>query len=270
MRAVFCPVQRPVVVGWAAKSRGDKSSKHGAEGNGRCEDLVASSVWQGTRTDDVRSRRALVSPEARKAVALARSGMVASLPSPSPPRGCALLHATCSSTESSLASIMSGPGEDRARRTHDPVNADSHVLGSRWRGGRPFDNRQSTQRNSTLGSRDRAAGTQGGPRRAQNANQSGAWSDPREQAAPGVAQEPHDPVKGFNTAECKVALKPGPAQPAPLKYKPTGPSGKDTASNRASAPWGIKPNSLANGKDFFLELRKQVAVLQQVGSIPGG
>lgn len=31
-----------------------------------------------------------------------------------------------------------------------------------------------------------------------------------------------------------------------------------------------KANSMANGKDFFLELRKQVAVLQQGDSIPGG
>ncbi|QKX53032.1 uncharacterized protein TRUGW13939_00103 [Talaromyces rugulosus] len=172
---------------------------------------------------------------------------------------------------------MSGPGEDR------------------WRGGRPFDNRQPTQRNATLGSRDRAAGSRG----AQNANQSSAWSGPREQNAPGLSQERHVSVKSFNAAECKAALKPAPSrafslptfqspvfrpemmasvtdidnrqlEPAPLKYKPTGPSGKDTASNRASAPWATKPNSMANNKDFFLELRKQVTILRQGGSIPGG
>ncbi|KAH8700781.1 hypothetical protein BGW36DRAFT_374950 [Talaromyces proteolyticus] len=144
---------------------------------------------------------------------------------------------------------MSGPGEDR------------------WRGGRPFENRQPTQRNSGLGSRDRTGGSQGGGSRG---GQSNSWAGPRGQAAPSPTQEQHIPVNEFNAAECKTALERVPTQPAPIKYRPSGLPAKDVATNRASGPWGVKPNSMASGKDFFLELRKQVGALQNGSSISGG
>ncbi|MCJ1391698.1 hypothetical protein MMC18_004563 [Xylographa bjoerkii] len=44
-----------------------------------------------------------------------------------------------------------------------------------------------------------------------------------------------------------------------LRYKaPIGP-----ASTKTGGPWASKPNTMGSGKDFFLELRKQVSALQQ-------
>ncbi|PYI06081.1 hypothetical protein BO78DRAFT_397493 [Aspergillus sclerotiicarbonarius CBS 121057] len=135
---------------------------------------------------------------------------------------------------------MSGPGEER------------------WRGGRPYDqNRHSAQRHSN----SRTMSAHGGSRGGQN-----NWGDSRDQFASGPQQEQHVPVRGFNAAESKGALKKGPGEPRPYYYKPQG---KDVNS-RTSGPWGAKPNQMANGKDFFLELRKQVTTLQQGGAVPGG
>ncbi|KAJ5833211.1 hypothetical protein N7474_001522 [Penicillium riverlandense] len=93
---------------------------------------------------------------------------------------------------------MSGSGDDR------------------WRGG---PSRQSSQRQNR--------GGQGGQR-----GGNAAWS------GSGPAQEQHVPVRGFNAAETKSALK--------------------------------RANTMANGKDFFVELRKQVAILQRGGTPAGG
>ncbi|KAL1982665.1 hypothetical protein VTN96DRAFT_1035 [Rasamsonia emersonii] len=143
---------------------------------------------------------------------------------------------------------MSGPGDDR------------------WRGGRPYEqNRQPAQRNPALG---RTMGSQGGSRGGHSSNPSNAWGGPREQQVPaGPPQEQHVPVRGFNATESKNALKRDPSEPKPAIYKPTT---KEPTNSRASGPWASKPNTMANGKDFFLELRKQVSALQQGGSIPGG
>ncbi|KAJ5934602.1 hypothetical protein N7466_004149 [Penicillium verhagenii] len=135
----------------------------------------------------------------------------------------------------------------------------------RWRG----PSRQSSQRHSGNGNRDRAAGgqggqgaqagAQGGPQ--QNASQSGnnAWG------GSGPAQDLHVSVRGFNAAEAKNILK---RETKPTFYKPTG---KDTNNQRSGGPWGAKSNTMANGKDFFIELRKQVASLQKgVGPPVGG
>ncbi|GAQ05787.1 hypothetical protein ALT_3108 [Aspergillus lentulus] len=100
---------------------------------------------------------------------------------------------------------------------------------------------------------------------------SAPWSDSREQLATGPSQE-HVPVRGFNSAELKAALRREESlttapEPKPFFYRP---SGKDANNNRASGPWGAKPNTMANGKDFFLELRKQVTALHQGATVPGG
>ncbi|GJP92603.1 PAP2 family protein [Aspergillus niger] len=182
---------------------------------------------------------------------------------------------------------MSGPGEER------------------WRGGRSYDqNRHSAQRQSNARTMSAHGGSRGGQHN---------WGDSRDQFASGPQQEQHVPVRGFNAAESKGALRKGafrptsvrgmtPAntqlalgsrtgrcayrycspetnvydcllltpisspEPRPYHYKPQG---KDV-NNRASGPWGAKPNQMANGKDFFLELRKQVTALQQGGTVAGG
>ncbi|RMJ25804.1 hypothetical protein PHISP_03319 [Aspergillus sp. HF37] len=137
---------------------------------------------------------------------------------------------------------MSGPGDER------------------WRGGRPEQlSRQSSQRRSGSGPR----GAPGGARGGQNANMSNTWGGPREFAS-GPPQEQHVPVHGFNAAESKGALR---REQRPFVYKPPG---KDVNSSRSSGPWGSKPNTMANGKDFFLELRKQVTALREGGNNAGG
>ncbi|KAL4888346.1 hypothetical protein BDV59DRAFT_139764 [Aspergillus ambiguus] len=124
----------------------------------------------------------------------------------------------------------------------------------RWRGGRYDQNRQKHSSPRTMSAHEGSRGGQG------------AWGDSREQSSPGPAQEQHVPVQGFNAAESKAALKRGPGEQKPFFYRP---GGKD-ANNRSGGPWGSKPNNMANGKDFFLELRKQVTALRQGGNVAGG
>ncbi|KAE8356215.1 hypothetical protein BDV28DRAFT_127593 [Aspergillus coremiiformis] len=138
---------------------------------------------------------------------------------------------------------MSGPGDDR------------------WRGGRSYDqNRQSGQRHSLHRTMSAHSGSRG-----QNQNTANTWGESRDPLSTGPTQEPHVPVRGFNTVEAKGALRRNPAEPKPFFYKP---GGKDT--NRSGGPWGSKPNTMANGKDFFLELRKQITALRQGGTAAGG
>ncbi|MCJ1417071.1 hypothetical protein MMC32_003410 [Xylographa parallela] len=50
-----------------------------------------------------------------------------------------------------------------------------------------------------------------------------------------------------------------------LRYKAlAGP-----ASTKTGGPWASKPNTMGSGKDFFLELRKQVSSLQQTERVGG-
>ncbi|KAL4941902.1 hypothetical protein BDV06DRAFT_193361 [Aspergillus oleicola] len=130
----------------------------------------------------------------------------------------------------------------------------------RWRGGRGFDqNRQSGPRHSNPRAMSAHSGPRGGQ---QNSNTTKtSWAD----EVSGLDQEQHIPVGGFNADEAKAALRRGPGA-RPFFYKPQG---KD-AGNRASGPWGSKPNTMANGKDFFLELRKQVTALRQGENVAGG
>ncbi|PTU17809.1 hypothetical protein P175DRAFT_0504564 [Aspergillus ochraceoroseus IBT 24754] len=110
-------------------------------------------------------------------------------------------------------------------------------------------------------------GLRGGhqPSHAPNNTSNSTWGDARDPSS-GLSQEPHIPVRGFNAAEAKAALKKGPGASKPFFYKLQA---KD-ANHRASGPWGSKANAMANGKDFFLELRKQVTALRQGGNAAGG
>ncbi|WEW58831.1 hypothetical protein PRK78_004299 [Emydomyces testavorans] len=155
---------------------------------------------------------------------------------------------------------MSGAGDDR------------------WRGGRGYDpNRPSGQRHHSGGFRDRSMGGQdrhGNRGQGNIMNAGNTWTGPPS----GPAQEPHIPVRGFNTAESKDALKKVISQRTifingrieesqPVAYKSNG---KDANNVRSSGPWASKPNTMVNGKDFFLELRKQISGLQQSGNVAGG
>ncbi|KAJ5958980.1 uncharacterized protein N7479_006130 [Penicillium vulpinum] len=121
---------------------------------------------------------------------------------------------------------------------------------NRWRGG---PSRQASQRNSN--NRDKTAG-QGNTR-----DNNAAWS------ASNPPQEPHVPVRGFNSTEVKNVMKPGPDEMnSTTPYKSHS---KDGPTQRSTA-WGPKAQNMANGKDFFLELRKQIASLQRSGPSVGG
>ncbi|KAJ5164801.1 uncharacterized protein N7500_006631 [Penicillium coprophilum] len=120
----------------------------------------------------------------------------------------------------------------------------------RWRGG---PSRQASQRNSN--NRDKTGG-QGGAR-----DNNAAWG------ASNPPQEQHIPVRGFNAAEVKNTLKPGPNETKlSTPYKSHS---KDGPTQRSTA-WGPKAQNMANGKDFFLELRRQIATLQRSGPPVGG
>lgn len=72
----------------------------------------------------------------------------------------------------------------------------------RWRG----PSRQSSQRHSGNGNRDRAAGGQGG---AQSASQGGPQGGNNAWGGSGPVQDLHVSVRGFNAAEAKNILKRG-------------------------------------------------------------
>ncbi|KAJ5796760.1 uncharacterized protein N7518_005300 [Penicillium psychrosexuale] len=151
---------------------------------------------------------------------------------------------------------------------------------TRWRGG---PSRQGSQRNSN--NRDKTGGQ--GSARDNNATW-GASNPPQEQ---------HVPVRGFNTAEVKNVLKvqgltnlsrysrtswyalslpPYILKPnlcaidtetkSAVPYKSHS---KDGPTQRSTA-WGAKAQNMANGRDFFLELRKQITSLQRSGPPVGG
>ncbi|OAL25207.1 hypothetical protein AYO22_05084 [Fonsecaea multimorphosa] len=75
----------------------------------------------------------------------------------------------------------------------------------------------------------------------------------------------HVPIAGFNADVVEATLKRGYEVKAPL-YK------LDTKSQAATpaSPWGAKPGAMASGKDFWLDLRRQVGALQQTGGISQG
>lgn len=96
-------------------------------------------------------------------------------------------------------------------------------------------------------------------------------------------RDEHISVNNFNGREVKAELAKA-SQAKATAYKPPK---TDTATARpGNAPWGIKglsyllppcctvhpamltfllANTMANGKDFFLELRKQVSAAQKAG-----
>lgn len=99
---------------------------------------------------------------------------------------------------------------------------------------------------------------------------------PTAPATPTIIQpdEPHQSVAGFNSDEVNKLLKSGYDEKAPT-YKPDQP-----VTQQKTSPWGQKrtystnilpkteywhviASSMSNGKDFWLELRKQVAILQK-------
>ena len=79
-----------------------------------------------------------------------------------------------------------------------------------------------------------------------------------------ILQEEHIPVNGFNAEEIRAGMKMF-YEVEPMIYKPAKKSAP-TASLEPS--WATEPNMTSDGKDFFLELRKQITALE--GTPQGG
>ncbi|KIW65272.1 hypothetical protein PV04_07545 [Phialophora macrospora] len=75
----------------------------------------------------------------------------------------------------------------------------------------------------------------------------------------------HVPMAGFNAGAVEAMLKHG-YEPKITLYKPDA----KLQTPNPSSPWGAKPGAMANGKDFWLDLRRQVAALQQTGGVSQG
>ncbi|MCJ1291379.1 hypothetical protein MMC34_002922 [Xylographa carneopallida] len=92
-----------------------------------------------------------------------------------------------------------------------------------------------------------------------------AWGNERNKGeARNTTTDPQAAVAGFNAKDTREFLKRAftsirSEDSKVLRYKaPPGP-----ASTKTGGPWALKPNTMGSGKDFFLELRKQVSALQQ-------
>ncbi|KAF1814986.1 hypothetical protein P152DRAFT_447261 [Eremomyces bilateralis CBS 781.70] len=81
-------------------------------------------------------------------------------------------------------------------------------------------------------------------------------------AAVSPADEKHVPVNGFNSAETKEFLKQCYTRAvggADVRHwKPSDGS----ASAGKAAAWGSRPNAMASGQDFWVQLRKQIGNLE--------
>ncbi|KAL1619309.1 hypothetical protein SLS56_010147 [Neofusicoccum ribis] len=111
--------------------------------------------------------------------------------------------------------------------------------------------KQDVDRSSYSGN---AWGSQKGRGDAQRQPQAHRQSGPPAAAQQGYQEQEHTSVNGFNSREAKDTLKKYGKSPL---YKPQG----DVAA-RTGGAWGIKPNTMANGQDFWVHLRKQISALE--------
>ncbi|KAI7597843.1 hypothetical protein KC346_g14505, partial [Hortaea werneckii] len=74
--------------------------------------------------------------------------------------------------------------------------------------------------------------------------------------------EAHAPVNGFNASEAKAFLSRD-LKTAPSSYKVTEAGGAGRSGGGGA--WGSKPNAMANGQPFFVQLAKSVATVEGGG-----
>merc|ERR1711939_880391 len=138
------------------------------------------------------------------------------------------------------------------------------------RGGRKGpDPRGANQQRQSGGSRD---GTPG-PSQSRRGGKAGSSMHRNTDAAQNgsssqsMISPPNDHVRttGYNSDAVEALLKQGYEARAPL-YRPEVKS----QGTKAESPWGVKPGAMASGKDFWIDLRKQVAALQQSGGTSRG
>ena len=139
--------------------------------------------------------------------------------------------------------------------------------GNESRGANSNQHRQSTS--ASAGSRDGSNANQNNRRSGKGASnlskstdnvQNGSSTTPTTVPPP----DDHVPVVGFNAAAVEATLKKGYETKATL-YKPDAASKPSTTQS----PWDVK-GSMANGKDFWLDLRRQIWGLQQTGGVSQG
>ncbi|KAL9107609.1 MAG: hypothetical protein Q9227_007512 [Pyrenula ochraceoflavens] len=139
-----------------------------------------------------------------------------------------------------------------------------------WRGGKGG----SAQRRQNSGPKDRNGSQQDRrDNRLQGQNKDGLPSKPQEKVARApvaLPQELHTPVNDYNAREVEESMQKGSANKGTIYKLSTSPT-DNTKTRNTGGPWASKPNTMSNGKDFFLELRKQVtAARNSGGSTLGG
>ncbi|KAL2444530.1 hypothetical protein ABEF95_016998 [Exophiala dermatitidis] len=164
------------------------------------------------------------------------------------------------------------PGKRRTRngrRGNDPKNASQQrqSAGSRDGNSTPHANTGSSQQSRKGAGAGAKSGSNNVSRSTDNNGQNGSTAQGQTTTTSlPSSEEQYTPTAGFNYDAVDAALKQGYDLRAPL-YKPE-PNVAQPA--RPETPWGLKPGSMANGKDFWLDLRKQVAALQQTGGTSQG
>ncbi|EUC29446.1 hypothetical protein COCVIDRAFT_31474 [Bipolaris victoriae FI3] len=142
---------------------------------------------------------------------------------------------------------MSGPGENRWRRQGQANRNSGANTPTKDAGGRP---------------QSMAAAPAGNVWGTKQAKASGPTPAAQAQAQP----EHHVPVKDFNANEVKEFLKKkyleSTANQPAVYHKVPG----DSVSNRSSGAWGkggTMPHLMTTGQDFFTQLKKQLATMDQ-------
>jgi len=153
----------------------------------------------------------------------------------------------------------------------------SGAVEERWRGRAQQNARNPpNQQQRRGGSRERPSaggyqtqGRQGSGNQGPATIQGNVWAGERSnrlQNSGAMPEEQHVSVRGFNGRETRDALRKGfqdainAADSKPVVYKV---SGGESNSARTTGPWVPKSKTMANGQDFFVQLRKGMASLQQ-------
>ncbi|KAF1974254.1 hypothetical protein BU23DRAFT_579736 [Bimuria novae-zelandiae CBS 107.79] len=128
------------------------------------------------------------------------------------------------------------------------------------------ENRSSWQRPQGRGNRTSGSNNQnkdGGRQQSVSSVSGNAWKGKSaggaQAQAPSVPTEQHVPVKDFNAGEVKDFLKKN--QPSAY-HKVQG----DSVAKRSSGAWGSRgnmPHLMPSGQNFFTQLKKQLATLEQ-------
>ncbi|KAL8754151.1 MAG: hypothetical protein Q9199_004539 [Rusavskia elegans] len=155
---------------------------------------------------------------------------------------------------------MSGAGEERWRTRGHQSNLENQNPNQHRQNNQQ---RQRPSREGDIGNQHQGtakSGTQGLATMSGNAWANNDRSN-REAPSQGPAQEQHVPVNGFNAQEARDTLRMafGPASKKEANYR----ASNQAQGAKSGGPWASKPNTMANGKDFFLELRKQLSSIQQ-------